>query len=207
MPGEHRNRRRNFSSTELANALLVAAEELRADFPEATTYIGDISGARGGPISGHSSHEIGLDVDLAFFYRDAQGKLVPPTFMWHVGPDGVSTTDAPETLTFDADLTWAFLERLLRSSQIELQWAFVSAPVEAKLLEAGRRAQAPEELLRRAETILHQLTRGAPHDDHLHLRAYCPPSDWEFCVDTGPVWDWVVQPPPPRPENAPLVQR
>lgn len=204
LPGEHRQRGRNYGISDLVNALTIVASELRDRYQNTTVYIGDISAKRGGRITHHRSHQTGLDVDIAFFYRDSKGKLVTPTGFWHIGEDGLTSTSGQYTL--DPALNWDLVEGLLRSSQIEVQWIFVSKPIKEQLLAAGRAKGAPEEILKRAETILHQPTRGLPHDDHFHLRIYCPPAQrLEGCEDSGPVWAWVVQPPPADSEDVILV--
>jgi penicillin-insensitive murein endopeptidase len=204
MPGERRQRRRNYSTTEMVTALTLVGEKLRAAYPGATLYTGDLSAKSGGYSRGHRSHQNGLDADIAFFYRDRQGRLVTPEDLYKISFDGLTSEDGRFTL--DVALTWDLVAGLVTNPHIEVQWLFVSMPIRERLLARGREVGAPDEVMTRAETVLWQPGDSSPHDDHLHLRIYCPPSDRLLgCEDTGPVWEWVLLPPPP-PEAPPATQ-
>ncbi|MBW2278999.1 MAG: hypothetical protein JRF63_16020, partial [Deltaproteobacteria bacterium] len=48
------------------------------------------------------------------------------------------------------------------------------------------------ELVERAAKVLHQPSDGYPHDDHFHVRIYCPrATNGQLCRDRGPAWPWI----------------
>lgn len=168
-------------------------------------YVGDISQPRGGPVSGHASHQIGLDADLW---------LLPATRL---------------------DLTAADRERLsslnVRSAdqrQVNGNWT----PAHHRILEAAARDPAVERIFitppvklrmcadaaRGDRAWLQKIRPWWGHNTHFHVRLNCP-SGARGCVAPPPlpagdgcaeaVW-WVTDallppdpaapPAPPRPD-------
>ena len=69
-----------------------------------------------------------------------------------------------------------------------------------------------EELIEHAEAILKQPGDTLPHDDHLHLRIYCSPTDRSLgCKDGGPLRWWrkryKYMPPRPKHDSPPLLSK
>ena len=86
-----------------------------------------------------------------------------------------------------------------------LRFVFVSRGLEARLLDAGRRAGAPEALLRLAAIVLHAPTHAKPFDHSLHLDLWCTDHDEATCGcrdGSGPWRRWRegTQVIPPRSE-------
>jgi penicillin-insensitive murein endopeptidase len=92
---------------------------------------------------------------------------------------------------FDARRNWALIRILLTDSDAEVQWIFVRRPLIALLMREAVRVGEDPAVLARAAMLMHQPSDGDPHDDHMHVRFYCDPSDRSLgCVDRGPVRWW-----------------
>ncbi|MFO1106501.1 MAG: penicillin-insensitive murein endopeptidase [Amaricoccus sp.] len=170
-------------------------------------YIGDIGQARGGPATGHASHQTGLDVDI-----------------WLLPPTSLSLTAAQrETLSANnvrsadqrhVNANWTPQhEALLRAAALDpaVDRIFITAP--AKLAMCADAAPGDRDWLRK-------IRPWWGHNDHFHVRLNCPPGA-ASCIETKPlppgdgcqdaVW-WVTEalkPPPPgtpKPKPAPPLQ-
>jgi penicillin-insensitive murein endopeptidase len=180
----------------------LAREARAAGLPE--LYIGDLSGPRGGPLSGgHVAHQRGLDVDI---YLDTQPKpdlsaealnrLAPPP----VVPSGASQVDprqwSAETVTLIHLATGLpGLDRLLVNPIIKRQLC--------RSVTGDR-------------SWLHKVRPWWGHRGHMHLHFACPAGQRD-CVDQAPIpagdgcdaslawWfapDGTVNPPPPSQPGA-----
>jgi hypothetical protein len=80
---------------------------------------------------------------------------------------------------------------LLSDPDNEVQWIFIHRGLAAALLnEAAKQGDDPA-LVARASFIMKQPSDAEVHDDHMHVRLYCAPSDRRLgCVDKGPVRWW-----------------
>jgi penicillin-insensitive murein endopeptidase len=68
----------------------------------------------------------------------------------------------------------------------------VSRGIKALLIEWGIDHARDIRTVERAADVLQQPGDSLPHDDHFHVRIYCPTNgEGAFCVDTGPLWPWV----------------
>jgi penicillin-insensitive murein endopeptidase len=195
-----------YGTPTLVGLLERTARAMGQNDPTVRVLVGDLSAKSGGRISGHASHQSGLDVDVALFYKDADGNPFVPTRYITLNEQGASEDG---TIRLDSDRMWRFTELLLRDAEADVQYIFLYKPLIVLTLEAGRRAGAHQEMLRRAETVLTQPGDSSPHAEHMHIRIYCPRDDEEkLCQTTGPVRDWVrdrVPPPEEGLEDEPLV--
>ncbi|MET0595212.1 MAG: hypothetical protein ABW133_21105, partial [Polyangiaceae bacterium] len=87
-----------------------------------------------------------------------------------------------------------------------VQWMFVSLPVEALITDYARARGEDAELVWHAESVMLQPRDALPHDDHLHLRTACMPDEAVFgCEGGGPDWPWLPAlpgtPPPDTDED------
>ncbi len=195
-PPAWRARGHYYGTEELVGAIVRAARRVRERHPDAVLYLGDLSPKGGGSSRLHRSHQNGRDADLIFYARTPQGALAaPPETMPRYRDDGTlrppakkSKEPQPSARRFDPALTWALVEALLTDPEAEVQWLFISSGLRAQVLEAARRAGADAALVEEAEVVLSQPGDSLPHDDHLHLRIYCPGADRLLgCADFGPV--------------------
>lgn len=135
--------------------------------------IGDLSSKRGGPISGHRSHQSGRDVDIGlYFKRDPSG--YPKEFA-HASSGRL-----------DLAANWALIESLAAASAKAggPEYIFLDYRVQSRLykyaLDKGvskkklaRIFQYPHGRRKREGLVRHE----SNHADHVHVRYRCPASD------------------------------
>ncbi len=187
----------------VVRALVAAAEQVARAFPGgAPLVLGDLSAATGGRIARHHSHRTGRDVDLLFYFTTPEGVPVRAPGFVKVGPDGLANVHpSTDYVALDVPRTWRLVRALLESPELEVQWLFVSRPIEALLIDYARALGEPDELVWRAETVLQQPGDSLEHDDHLHLRAACTVEQAvRGCEGGGPRWPWL----PPLPSATEL---
>lgn len=178
------------------SAVQDAAEAVHRERPGAPVMIGDMSARTGGQIPGHRSHRTGRDVDILFYVTTPEGAPLANTGFYQFGPDGLAMMPAghggPRYVRFDVEREWLLVKALVSSPEANVQWIFVSRPLEALLVEYARaRGEAPE-LVWRAETVMLQPGDSLPHDDHIHVRTACLPDEMlAGCEGGGPYWDWL----------------
>ncbi len=222
VPQLWQDRGANFGTDEMVNAIRRAARRVAKEYPGSILGVADISRKGGGDSELHRSHENGHDADLIWYALAEDGKPVAPADSMPCYGPGLWATPPHETpgvtfgafspRRFDVRRNWALVRALLLDSEIEVQYLFVHNRLRRLLLDYARDHKEDEELLDRAEALLKQPGDSLPHDDHLHLRIYCSPTDRGLgCRDNGPLRWWrksyKYMPPlqPSRP--APLLSR
>ncbi len=171
LPIRHVRRCIRFGTPRLVAALTNAGARVRKEHPGSPPLgVGNLSRAQGGPIRFYSrSHQVGRDVDVAFYPLDAQGRSIAAEDL----PRYDAELRAPGDLRLDVPRNWTLVQALLEDATLDVEWLFVSEAIKAALLAHARQVGAPTELLQRAEQALHQPSDAPPHDDHLHLRIRC----------------------------------
>jgi len=230
VPRRWRDRKRNYGTDELVSLLVRAARRVHRSHRSSLLGIADIGPRGGGPTPEHRSHRNGRDVDLLFYTTDMAGKPLPPDEMIHFDRDGLSilpTTqpasgppvpaapapaapapavtapeDPPTQRKLDLHRTWALVKATVTDPTTPVQWIFVDRSITHLLLKHAKRRKEPSFIVERAAAVLHH-SRG--HNDHMHLRVFCAPSDRALgCVDRGPSrWlkkeiKYIDTPPAPR---------
>lgn len=195
----HRENGRFWGATSLVALIERAARRVAQRHPGARLPIGELSKEGGGNITGHRSHENGLDADIGFYLRDESGAWVtPPQFVPVNGYSGHGRL-GEATLTFDDAANWTLVEALLTDRETPVQHLFVSRSLQRRLIAEGRRRRAAPELIERVRLMLMQPGSGSrAHREHFHIRVYCPPDERPACRDRGPYWAWL---PPDRTPN------
>lgn len=182
---------------------LLAAEARAAGLPP--LYIGDLSGPRGGPLSGgHVAHQRGVDVDI---YLDTEPKpALPQSALDRLTPPPIvpyGATQVDPALWSGQTVTLIHLATELPG----LDRLLVNPIIKRKLCETvvGDRAW------------LHKVRPWWGHWAHMHLHFACPPGQ-PACVNQPPVppgdgcdqtlawWflpDGSVRPPPPAKPGTP----
>lgn len=180
----------NFYGTEeLVGLLERAGVSLAEQFPGTRLSVGELSAKDGGWIDGHRSHRNGRDADIAFFMRSPDGKYAP--YWRFVAFERHGPADAEDAgLGFDDERNWAMVSQLLRDPATRIQYIFVSNPVRARLLIEGRRVGESEDFLRAAAAVMVEPQRGHKHENHFHVRIFCPRDDRPHCQDSSPYWPW-----------------
>lgn len=184
-----------YGTAELVSLLERTAHTIAARWPRSQLAVGELSAARGGKLGGHHSHRSGRDADVAFFMRDEQGQ--PSSLLRFVtfGSEGIATR-ASRTLYFDDARNWAIVATMLRDRESRVQYMFVAQPIRTRLLMEGRRQGESDEFLRNAAAVLVEPKERHKHDNHFHVRIYCPVNDRPQCQDSAPFWPWYEGTPP-----------
>ena len=165
-------------------------------------YVGDISQPRGGPVTGHASHQIGMDADVW---------MLPPQRLdlSRAERENLSAVSLRrERGAYVNDLwteqNWAILREAASDPRVARIFLFPGAVVWMCDNETGNR------------DYLRQIRPWYGHDAHFHVRLNCP-SGSPGCVDQDPpppgdgcaeAREWqanILNPPPPTPPdpNAP----
>ena len=191
-----RRRESQFATDEVAEAVVRVSRRVARLLPDSVIPVGDISHQLGGGSPEHRSHQNGRDFDLFFPSLDAQGmQRVPGDVMLHFDRRGRATRWSPPRGTvapskavpetrFDAKCAWVIVRALLTDPSIEVQWIFVQKDLAALILEQAGPTEGP--IAAKAAFIIRQPSDSEPHDDHMHVRAYCDPDDRDQgCADRG----------------------
>ncbi len=158
------SRNRNWGMPVLVDYLETLANDAKVLDGWPGLLIGDMSQPRGGPMAtGHASHQIGLDVDvwldpmpdhtLSDAERESIGAtsyIVPGT---HTELDKALWTDAQARLIHRA------------ASYDQVERIFVNPGIKKQLCETAGTDRA----------WLRKIRPWYLHDDHFHVRLYCPP--------------------------------
>src|SRR5690606_3369524 len=123
--------------------------------------VGDLSRRSGGRLRPHRSHRRGLDVDLGFYMRDAEGQPAEARRFVSLDAAGVSTDERYAGCRIDLARSWALVASLLREANV--QYVFVSWPLTRLLLLHAELIGAPTSIVEAAQLALEQ-PRGATHD-------------------------------------------
>lgn len=186
----HRGYDTRYGTAELVDLIQRAAMHVKIAEGGAPLRVGNMSKEKGGDIRWSRSHNSGRDADLAFYVVDAiSGESIPAPDL--VSFDHNAEPEGRNDVRFDVARNWRLVEGLLSQEDVNVQWLFISVPLKELLLDHARQSSADPEVIRRAESILHQPTDSRPHGDHFHLRIGCPKDDrLDGCLDYGPQWDW-----------------
>lgn len=198
-----RARGRSFAIEELVVGLRRAFAQVEQAAPGGVAYVGDMSLRRGGDSSMHRSHESGRDVDIFFYAVNGDGNPLAnlPAMLrfandgsavaWSSGKTGRRIRQPLPGGHLDLRRTWALVAELLSEAGVEVQWIFIHQPLAELLLQEAVQERADPALVARAREVLHQPTDAPPHDDHMHVRVFCPVQSRGFgCVDKGPRRWW-----------------
>jgi penicillin-insensitive murein endopeptidase len=165
------------------------ADKIACRYPDSVLLAGDMAGPHGGRIYGHHSHRTGLDVDFAYFTTDMRGNPQKGFPLKIYDRFGLSVKKS-DVQQFDAARNWTLVESLLTSKNAQIQWIFVSRGLKARLLRWALNHNVDLKLIEKAVSVLHQPGDSAPHNDHFHVRIFCPKTN-AACHWGPPVWPWI----------------
>jgi penicillin-insensitive murein endopeptidase len=183
----------HYGTDELVTLIVRAARRVTRESPGEPLVVGDLSPRAGGDSAWHRSHQSGRDADLIFFAVDAGGRPVRVDTMDRYLADGSlaprtlrAGEQAPPLRFFDVTRNWLLVRALVEDPDIDIQYLFIFDPLRQKLLDHAAAIGEPPAVIARAGALLHQPSDSLPHDDHLHVRIFCPPSDRALgCRDRG----------------------
>ena len=167
-------------------------------------YVGDMSLPRGGPVSGHASHQSGIDVDI-----------------WMLPPDRLNLTEAERESISSISMrraqgaytnsNWtpqheAILREVASDPRVARIFVFPGAKVAMCNSATGDR------------DWLRKIRPWWGHHYHFHVRLNCPPGDaacvkqpppppGDGCEDADGWVDRILNPPPPDPNAPPPTPR
>jgi penicillin-insensitive murein endopeptidase len=123
--------------------------------------------------------------EVQMVHYDSKGRPFVPK---HMKKNGYRQPDWKKR-RFDVKRNWALVEALVTDPDIRVQWVFVSRELKRLMVRHAEKAKRPSWVIEYARRVMSQPGRSAPHDDHFHVRIYCPRGDRALgCQDTGPVW-------------------
>ncbi len=179
-----------FATDRLVEILEATASSVADRHDGAVTYLGNLSGRGGGDIPYSFSHNSGRDADVAFFLESAEGRRLVPEDLVSLNEEGIHRADGV-VYHWDDEANWSWFRALMMHAGDDLQYVFLSRPLQQRLLQEGERRGASEQTLERARRILRQPAASPPHADHYHVRLYCSPvSMASGCRDSGAVRPW-----------------
>jgi penicillin-insensitive murein endopeptidase len=156
---------------ELIDVIAWTARAVARTHPGSVLSVGDLSIEGGGHTAHHRSHRTGRDVDFVLFSRKG-GAPQPAIAMKRFRADGTLAEDP--TVTFDTERQWTVVRGLLTAPGPGIANIFLYAPLREQLLDHARAIGEPEALVDLAAATITQPGDSAPHDDHMHVRIYCP---------------------------------
>lgn len=158
----------SYGSAEMVDLIVSAGRHMSWVLPSASPFVvGDISHARGGPISGHKSHRGGIDADIGIYKKGG----------WQ-HPRGFTTLSPSE---LDVEATWTLVSTLLDSGMVDfilLDQGHIRV-LKAYTLKKGLLTEEEAERIFPAEGTRGVwertgIVRHAPnHPDHIHVRVLC----------------------------------
>ncbi|MEJ7604081.1 MAG: penicillin-insensitive murein endopeptidase [Kofleriaceae bacterium] len=182
-----RERNNRYGTDELVGLIQAVAKRVHASAREPRLVVADLSGRGGGPVhTWPRSHPSGRDVDLVYFMLDQDGKPIEAETMYELAPDGTALDGSG--LRIDIARTWRLVKELVTAHEATVQFVFMYGPFAELLAEHATRIGEPAPLIARARKAMRQPGDSAPHNDHIHVRIYCPAADRAFgCQDSGPL--------------------
>lgn len=147
-----------------------AAAQVQDAYPTSERLqVGDMSSKRGGPQSGHASHQNGLDADLSFYKvnrREISSQA--ENFDEHFADDGSN---------FDTERNWYFVKTLVSTKQVKL--IFLDQSLKKRFCALANKDGIYDDLELEA---LRRVRHWPGHDNHLHIRLICP-ADSPSCIN------------------------
>lgn len=177
---------------EVVAALLKAAREVAHKAKGGVLTLGNLGMVGGGDIPWSISHNSGRDADIGLYLLGPDGEQVIPGDFVAVDRRGRGEWQGTP-VRLDTPRTWKMIRSLLTNRGIEIQWLFVADHVKDRLLDHARKRREPARIQKKAAQAMAQPGWKNPHDDHIHLRAYCSRDDLlEGCRDWGSNRPWYV---------------
>jgi penicillin-insensitive murein endopeptidase len=158
-------RNRGWGTQPMIEMIEKSAAEIHQLFPaKDRLQVGDISSKRGGRISRHSSHQNGLDVDLAFYRLNG---VEQPT-NYRGGFLGSMVRRGRLSRNFDIVRNWELIKALHRFGKVSR--IFVDKVIKKEICRHAEYLGEKDAF----QDVLRSLRPYPNHTDHLHVRIECP---------------------------------
>jgi penicillin-insensitive murein DD-endopeptidase len=173
-----------FATDELIALITNVARQIQPSNAPVRLAIADLSFEGGGPADPfHRSHQSGRDADLLLFLVDAAGRPYESAEMKVLDDAGVAVDGSRHRL--DVPRTWHLVRALVTAAGRSVQYLFLAEPLTQRLLDHARAIGEPAWVIDTARLALLEPS-GAPHNDHLHVRVFCSPTDLDVgCHEFG----------------------
>jgi penicillin-insensitive murein endopeptidase len=172
-----RERDRAWGNDQLIEVITDTATFLKQSFPDGERLqVGDLSQKIGGKISGHNSHQNGLDVDLVYFRVNHQEQEIDQTNGFYER----FVMKGKITANFDLERNWSFVKFL--ASKNNVQRIFMDPVIKQAFCDFAKMENEYDqntEVLRKFRPLAH-------HDDHIHVRLLCPEGSKECTPQEAP---------------------
>ena len=180
-------RKNRYGTDELIDLIEATGKRMHKRFSDVKLVVADLSSrSGGGSFAFHRSHQSGRDADLLYYMRDKDGNPFEPDAM-HVFDRRGRARDG-SGITIDVPRTWQLVKDLVTAPEATVQFIFMYEPITQLLIDHAKQAGEPEWIIVKVRRALRQPGDSARHDDHLHVRVYCAPTDREYgCQDFGPL--------------------
>jgi penicillin-insensitive murein endopeptidase len=160
-----RQRERFWGNDQLIELISDSAMDFKQIYPASERLqVGDLSQKIGGKISGHNSHQNGLDVDLVYFRVNHQEQDLNQTngFVEKFVENGKLTPN------FDLERNWAFIKIIAGKKNV--QRIFMDPVIKNAFCDFAKVENEYEQNIE----ILRKLRPLEAHNDHIHVRILCP---------------------------------
>jgi penicillin-insensitive murein endopeptidase len=180
-------RNNRYGTDEMVDMIEAVAKRLHRRIKDVRLVIADLSSQTGGgSFAFHRSHQSGRDADLLYFMRDKDGNPFEADAM-HVFDRHGRARDG-SGITIDVPRTWLLVKNLATAPEATVQFIFMYEPIAELLIDHAKKIGEPPAVIAKVRRALKQPGDSARHDDHLHVRVYCAPSDRDYgCQDIGPL--------------------
>jgi len=158
-------RNRGWGTQQIIEMIEKSAFEINQLFPaKDRLLVGDISALKGGRISGHGSHQNGLDVELAFYRLDGveQSADYRNGFLENMVKKGKISKN------FDVVRNWELVKSLHRFGRVNR--IFIDKVIKKELCKHAEFLGEKDSYV----DVLKSLRPYPYHGDHLHVRIECP---------------------------------
>lgn len=147
-----------WTTKETADGIIAAAEQLRAWFPDgAPVRVGQVSGAEGGYLPPHVTHQNGRDIDIGLFYP---------------GPEPYRVKEREKVM--DVAMNWAFVKAMLTHADVQyilLDWRVQNVLYDYALKHGENKAWLDSLFKAGKRSVFHHARK---HRDHFHFRVFNP---------------------------------
>ncbi len=159
-------RERYYGSIELVYLIAKMGEFTKKLIPNYVLPIGDLSKKDGGKLGTHSSHQNGLDADIAFYFRDAkvQGNLFSALQSGKTGKPIVSWMPEEQWKLLKFAVSTKYVDRIFIHQT--LKTVLCQLAIKNGEIKEGQKDGDAYELLRR-------LRPEKNHYNHFHMRVKC----------------------------------
>ena len=167
---------RIWATSEMIDMLEKTASEMKRRYPgKDRLQVEEMSAPNGGEISGHGSHQNGLDVDLGYFKVDGI-EHVPGPGAQRFAPSMVNGTQVSSN--FDLERNWELMKSLHRNGRVSRIF------VDENLKNAMCRYAKQNGDYAANQNVLRSMRHVTNHSDHMHVRLACPVGA-RRCTDQG----------------------